>query len=146
MLITPHAATGAAIAVLLPNPVISIPLAIASHFVLDMVPHWQETLYPYKPNKVTWIRIPIDLSLAVVLVYLVTQFHPNIAFVIWLTAFISNIPDFDSIASLIPELFRSRLFKNYWDWHAKIQRETGSYLGLVSQVIITLVGLIISLV
>lgn len=48
MLITPHALTGAAITVLVPNPLVSVPLAIGSHFVLDMIPHWQETLYSWQ--------------------------------------------------------------------------------------------------
>ena len=44
MLETPHALVGAAIATKIPNPVISLPLAFASHFVLDMVPHWNPHL------------------------------------------------------------------------------------------------------
>lgn len=40
MLETPHAIVGAAIAARIPNPIISIPLAFASHFVLDLTPHW----------------------------------------------------------------------------------------------------------
>lgn len=41
---TPHALVGAAIATKIPNPAISLPLAFASHFVLDMVPHWNPHL------------------------------------------------------------------------------------------------------
>lgn len=40
MLETPHVIIGAAIATKIPNPLLSIPLAFASHFILDMVPHW----------------------------------------------------------------------------------------------------------
>ena len=39
MLYTPHFLTGAAIVKLVPNPVIGLPLALLSHFVLDMMPH-----------------------------------------------------------------------------------------------------------
>ncbi|OGG14811.1 hypothetical protein A2963_04400 [Candidatus Roizmanbacteria bacterium RIFCSPLOWO2_01_FULL_40_13] len=39
MLYTPHFLTGAAILKLVPNPVIGVPLALASHFLLDMTPH-----------------------------------------------------------------------------------------------------------
>lgn len=40
MLETPHAIVGAAIAAKITNPLIGIPLAFGSHFILDMVPHW----------------------------------------------------------------------------------------------------------
>jgi hypothetical protein len=36
-----------------------------SHFLLDTVPHWQETLSPYRPNLATWVRLPLDALLAV---------------------------------------------------------------------------------
>lgn len=45
MLETPHVAVGVAIASKIPNPFIAIPLAFASHFVLDKVPHWNPHLY-----------------------------------------------------------------------------------------------------
>lgn len=41
----PHALVGAAIATAVPNPVIALPLALASHFVLDLVPHWNPHIY-----------------------------------------------------------------------------------------------------
>src|SRR3989338_3676118 len=39
MLYTPRFLTGAAIMKLVPNPVIGLPLALLSHFALDMTPH-----------------------------------------------------------------------------------------------------------
>lgn len=144
MLITPHSLTGATIAVLIPNPVISIPLSIGSHFILDTFPHWQETLYPYKPTKATWIRIPIDLALSILLIFWITTSHSNISSLIWINAFIANIPDLDSFTSLIPSLLKNKIFKSYYDWHNKIQRETSSLWGLIPQIILSLVCLIIS--
>jgi len=44
MLESPHVAVGAAIATKIPNPLISIPLAFMSHFVLERVPHWNPHL------------------------------------------------------------------------------------------------------
>ena len=45
MLETPHVAVGVAIATKIPNPFIAVPLAVASHFVLDRIPHWNPHLY-----------------------------------------------------------------------------------------------------
>jgi hypothetical protein len=77
MLTTPHSVTGAMIGALLPSPLLIVPVAIGSHFILDSIPHWQETLAPYIPTKSTYIRIPIDLVLAVGLVSLIAHWQPN---------------------------------------------------------------------
>jgi hypothetical protein len=40
LLSTAHVMTAAAIITVVPQPWVSLPLALASHFVLDSVPHW----------------------------------------------------------------------------------------------------------
>jgi len=40
MTATAHALIGASIAVKVVNPILGIPLAIISHFVADLIPHW----------------------------------------------------------------------------------------------------------
>lgn len=72
MLETPHVLVGAAIATKIPNPLISLPLAFASHFVLDMVPHWNPHLntelkkYGHVTKKSTVI-VAIDVTVSLVL-------------------------------------------------------------------------------
>jgi len=39
MLYTPHFLVGAAILKYIPNPVVGLPLALASHIALDLIPH-----------------------------------------------------------------------------------------------------------
>lgn len=146
MLTTPHALVGATIAVFAPHPIFAIPLSIGSHFLLDTIPHWQETLYPYNPSKATWIRIPIDITISVVLVYVITKAHPTNASLIWLSAAAANIPDLDSITVVMPRLLKNTFVKNYWDWHCKIQRETSSLLGLIPQILLSFFCLYISLI
>jgi hypothetical protein len=143
MLTTPHAVAGATIGVLLPTPWLAIPIAIGSHFVLDRVPHWQETLAPYKPTKKTYIRIPFDIALSIGLVLLITTWHPDAAPAIWLGAIFANAPDLDTIVLLIPRL-KTGLLQRFWDWHCRIQRETSSLWGLAPQLLVILVGLVIS--
>lgn len=55
MLETPHVIVGAAIATKITNPVLSLPLALGSHFVLDKIPHWNPHLNTEKSKygKVT---------------------------------------------------------------------------------------------
>lgn len=45
MLELPHALVGAAIATAIPNPIISLPLSLASHFLTEYIPHWNPHLY-----------------------------------------------------------------------------------------------------
>lgn len=42
MTITAHALVGGAIAAAFPNPTLAFALAVASHPLLDMIPHWDE--------------------------------------------------------------------------------------------------------
>jgi hypothetical protein len=142
MLATPHATTGAVIGALIPNPLLVVPLAIGSHFVLDSIPHWQETLAPYIPTKKTYIRLPIDIVLAATLVWLMTRWQPSSSGTIWLGATVANVPDLDSVVVLIPKL-KQGLIKKYWDWHCKIQRETSSMWGVLTQFVAIAIGLVV---
>jgi hypothetical protein len=142
MLTTPHAVTGATLGALLPNPILVVPLTIGSHFVLDSIPHWQETLAPYIPTRKTYIRVPLDILLALAIVWVMAHWQPNHAGTIWLGAVTANIPDLDSIVVLIPKLKRG-LLEKFWDWHCKIQRETNSMWGVLTQLVVILLGLFI---
>lgn len=42
MLLTPHTVAGIAIGAAVSNPVLAIPAAFFSHFLLDFLPHWDE--------------------------------------------------------------------------------------------------------
>ncbi len=145
MLTTPHSLVGATIAVVVPSPVLSIPLALGSHFVLDMIPHWQEILHPYKVTYKTWIRIPIDLGVAIFLVNIIANHHLGIANAIWINAFMANLPDFDSIGFIWSLPLKNKLFKGFFDWHLAIQRETSSFWGIMNQLVLSGGCLFISL-
>lgn len=143
MLTTPHAIAGATIGALLPDPLLAIPLAVASHFVLDSIPHWQETLAPYIPTRKTYIRIPLDIALAIGLTMVIAHWHPESASIIWLAALAANLPDLDSIVVVIPRL-KTGLIKQFWDWHCRIQRETRSLWGVLTQLIFVISCLVIA--
>lgn len=138
MLVLPHVATGTALGVLIGDPLIVIPAAIASHFVLDAIPHWQETLAPYHPTWKTYLRIPIDIALSVVLVILAAYTHLEILPAILLGALFASIPDIDIITVKLPKLRRS-LIRRYWNWHCKIQRETPSLWGVATQACVLMI-------
>lgn len=139
MLVSPHVTAGVALGALIGNPIVVVPAAILSHFVLDSVPHWQETLPPYKPTWKTYVRIPIDLAIAATVVILALRLQPHNGLSIWLGAIFASGPDIDVIVLLLPGLKRSFVQK-YWDWHCAIQRETASLGGLIPQFAVLFVG------
>lgn len=145
MVITPHAVTGATIAVLFPNPVFTIPLAVASHYVLDTIPHWQETLPPYNANSFTIIRTIIDIIFTGFCLYYITARHPQLTPNIFVGAFAGILPDSDVIVNQFhfAKIENTKIYRNYWNWHCRIQRETASLLGIIPQVAVVIIGLFI---
>ena len=140
MLIAPHAVTGATIAVLFPNPAVALPLVVASHFVLDIIPHWQEVITnDYKLTKATFFRVPVDFLLAVVFVWKIAQMHLDQFYLVWLSAVVGNAPDLDVLLTNIkPKILQVNLFRRYYDWHCRIQKETKSFVGVLTQLAIIL--------
>ena len=72
MLETPHVAVGIALATKFPNPWVSIPLSLASHFVLDKVPHWNPHMYTEtqklgRPSNQSTLIALIDIGTALTL-------------------------------------------------------------------------------
>lgn len=143
MLETPHVALGVAIAVAIPNPLISIPLAFASHFVLDMTPHWNPHLntetkkYGYLTNK-TLLIIGIDLACAAILTAFVSKGNMNIL----LAAFVSILPDVVEGPYFLLG-WKNELIKKWINFQKSIQSEANLFWGLLTQVLVILGALYI---
>ena len=135
MLVLPHVATGVALGALIGDPLIVVPAAIASHFVLDSIPHWQETMAPYHPTWKTYLRIPIDISLAIALTLYAVHIQPTALPAILLGAIFASIPDIDVITVKLPAMQRG-IIKRYWDWHCRIQREVTTLWGVTTQLVV----------
>lgn len=135
MLETPHVALGAAIAVAIPNPLISIPLAFASHFLLDMTPHWNPHLNTEikkygNLTKQTLFIIGLDLTFAILLTIFLAKNDINI----YIVAF----------ASILPDVVEGPYF--LWGWKNKyidiwmkfqksIQTDANVFWGLLTQIL-----------
>jgi len=141
MLITPHAVLGASIAAKIQNPFLVLSISFFSHYFLDLIPHWQETLYPYIPTKKTVIRTFFDLLISFVIVFFIAK-DSKMPWLIWSAGVIANIPDLDTLISLNKKCLKFTPFKTYYNFHLKIQRETGSLLGILPQLFIVLLSLL----
>ena len=104
MLVTPHAVVAATIGALIPQRTLAVGTAVTSHFLLDTVLHWQETLPPYTPHRGTWIRVPIDVSLAGFLTWWIVR-RCDVQSRVWSCALAAVLPDVDFLWFLAPETF-----------------------------------------
>jgi hypothetical protein len=140
MLETPHVAVGALIATKIPNPLLAIPLAFASHFVIEMIPHWNphifsETKKYGMPTKKSIDIIAVDVVLALITgSWIAWQAMPNMAHAATIMA--------ASLASVLPDLIeapyfflkmRNKFLKVWLDFHKSLQADTNVFWGLLTQ-------------
>jgi len=142
MLETPHALLGAAIAVKLGNPLLSIPIAFASHFVLEKVPHWNPHLYyetdKYgKPTKNSTIIVVIDSSLALILGSAIAFRQPNMLMVVnvFLSSFAAVLPDLIEAPYFFLNVRNNEHIKRWIKFQKSIQVDAPPFWGLLTQVI-----------
>ncbi len=143
MTATAHALVGGAIAASISNPAIALPLAAASHPILDMIPHWDLGMGWRKKNKVTlFAESVLDLSLGIVLSYLI--FGRNIDPVYLLTCiFFSEIWDILMMPYL---LFGWNFppFRTAYRLQHKIQSNIKLPWGILTQAV-TVTGVVLAL-
>lgn len=141
MVLLSHVAAGAAIGKLVPNIYISVPLALFSHFVLDMIPHVQEpTDEGYIPNRKTIFWSVVDLISTVIFVSIISRYK-NVDLSIFLPIFTSVLPDLLDISRY--NKFLLSKFKKFYDFHDKIQNETKSFLGYLTQILLVVISFLL---
>lgn len=77
-----HAALGASLAVIMPNPVLAFGAGLASHYVLDNIPHGDEYLGTWLRQKHVLFRIGmieiVDLGLAIAITWWCVAQKPDL--------------------------------------------------------------------
>lgn len=147
MLSIAHGATGALIASKIPNPFISIPLIIISHYVEDRVPHWDvgQGLTRKKKSKMAAFleELFFDFPLSILFVYFVFQVGNPLDWRVWLGWFVGLLPDFLEF----PYLFLNMKFfpiKQLAVLHGWVHRSTPQKLwGILPQILVILIVLVL---
>jgi len=142
MLSIAHGPTGAFIASKIPNPFISIPLVLLSHYIEDRIPHWDvgQGLSGWKKTrKAAFLQeLFFDFPLSILLVYLIFQINRPLNWQVWLGWFVGLLPDFLEF----PILFLDMKFtpiKQLAVLHKWIHRSTpNKFWGLLPQVLVIL--------
>lgn len=136
MLETPHALVGAVLVMYAPNPLLGLVLAFFSHFVVDMLPHWN-----WRPDTrpLSLLGIVLDLILAEILVfYLFSQNGNN--WLIPLGAFAAILPDLLEVPMIFLGVNHT-LLKKLCDFQESLQSRAAFIPGIVSQLLLVAVCL-----
>ena len=135
MTATAHALIGASLAVKITNPLLGIPLAVISHFVADLIPHWDAgTNHQKKSMMRLRIEATFDVLLGFALVYLIFRnlVDPRYLFVMVIAA---QLPDWLEAPSF---MFNINIPPFSWlDWLGhKIQSRAQLPWGLITQIVV----------
>lgn len=143
MLELSHTIVGAAIAAKIGNPALALPLSLASHFALDLVPHWNPHLNTEikkygRLKKKTLYFIGLDVLASLIAgFFLAAQYKPDI----YLMATVL----LGGLMGVLPDLVESPhfLFNKRWEpieklikFQKSIQNDAHPIIGISTQVII----------
>ncbi|HTB49070.1 MAG TPA: hypothetical protein VK712_03235 [Verrucomicrobiae bacterium] len=103
MTATNHALTGALIGLLVGEPLLAVPLAVASHFVCDALPHFGSSAPVEVVLRSRWFRnyLVVDASLCFLLVVCLGAYHPQHWLLAAICAFAAASPDFINLNSFV---------------------------------------------
>lgn len=140
MTATGHALIGTVIAAKIGNPALAIPIALASHFLLDAFPHWDTGTTRFKKSKEKFfIQSSVDVALSFILSYLLIHFFfPQTSYPYALLIIImAQLPDWLTA----PYLFFDMNFPPF-SWSYKLQKIFDNKLdkpwGIINQVALIL--------
>lgn len=150
MLELPHTIIGAAIATKIPNPLISIPLAFLSHIPLDLIPHWNPSLYTEtkkygQPTKKSTQLVIIDTLLSLgVGFFLASRVMPNLqhAMSIILACFAAVVLDVVEGFYFFLNI-RTRFLEKIILFQRGYQRKLPLISGLAVQGVVIILGLLV---
>lgn len=141
---TNHALTGAVIGLAVQQPLLAVPLALVSHFILDALPHFgSNKLANGTKGFQLFLNVDIILCFVIAITLLITQ--PEYWFIGVVCAFVACSPDF----MWVPEFLAAKENKplperKNWliKFHANIQtyqKELGIIVELVWAALMVLV-------
>jgi len=141
MLSTPHILVGSAIINIIPNPLISLPIAFLSHFLLDFMPHWDFKI-TLKPRPLLYALI--DYVFGITLVFWITLADTNQLFII-LGGIFATLPDFMMASWKVLNLRILNFFplNKMNNFHHNIQNRVNVFWGTIFSIITIIVSVYI---
>ncbi len=147
MLEAPHVLVGIAIAAKIPFPALSIPLALGSHFVLDMLPHWNPHLNTEmkqhgKISSQTRAIIVGDflISGAAILLFSSMADSPMQMSNIALCGITAMVPDLIEAPYFFFHI-KTKLLEKWIRLQKAIQTDAGPVTGIITQILVVAASL-----
>ncbi len=152
MLESPHVIVAAVIATKITNPLISLPLAFGSHFVLDRVPHWNPHLNTEikqygKVSRRSTIIVVLDVLLGLGAgLWMAGNVLPNTnhAIIILLASFAGVLPDVVEGPYFFLNM-KHKLITGWIKFQKSIQVDTTIVPGIFTQIITVIAAITWSL-
>lgn len=145
MLYTPHFLTGAAIASFVPNPLLFIPLGVASHILLDLTPHNDMDIQPGITLKGIF-KLPKKQRLLLFGVMGADFFLMGIA-AFWLLFIRKDYVLFaGGLAGIAPDAIEQGMMlfgKSLPGWFDKLQWRVSKKYGFISYPIVSAIALVL---
>lgn len=137
MTATSHAIVGVIIAAKIPDPVIAIPLALGSHIILDLIPHWDAgTHFHKKTGHQLFQEAALDVCIGYITAYTILfLFFPNTNFIyaFWMI-FAAQFLDYLPTPYYMFHV-KNKLFKFFFDFSDKINSRLDKPWGILTQVV-----------
>ncbi|OGH47979.1 MAG: hypothetical protein A3A51_05185 [Candidatus Levybacteria bacterium RIFCSPLOWO2_01_FULL_39_10] len=145
MTATGHAVIGTVIAASIPNPVIAIPLALASHVVADLFPHWDPgTNRKEKTNQEFLSGAMIDVGFSYILTFLliVFLFPQTDLLYAYIVVFAAQFFDWAASPYTFFKVKNPPIFQWFYRFQKKFDNRLDKPWGIISQVA-ALAGLVL---
>ncbi len=146
---TPHVLLGAAIAAKVSDPILAMPLALMSHFVLDVIPHWNPHFYTEtqkngRPSNASTTLAIVDTLVALSSGLLIAaSFLPDTkkAALVIVCCLLAVIPDQVKVPFYFLKKARSGLLQKWVVFERSLQSDASPLPGILTQVGIVVASL-----
>lgn len=136
MTATGHAVIGVVIAAVFPNPVIAIPLAVGSHILADLFPHWDPATNRKDKTKNEFLRDAIiDGIMSIIAVFLLVYFvfpQTNL-FYAYVMAFASQFLDWASAPYVFFKITNPPVFYWFYKFQKMFDNKLDKPWGIIGQ-------------
>ena len=137
MTATGHAVIGVVIAATVPNPVLAIPLALGSHILADLFPHWDPGTNRDKKTNDRFIGeavADVILSLAITFFLVIYLFPQTNLLYAYLIVFASQFFDWASAPYVFFKIEKPTIFCSFYKLQKKFDNRLDKPWGIIGQV------------
>jgi hypothetical protein len=150
MTATGHAVIGVVIAATLPNPVIAVPIALGSHLLADLFPHWDAGTNRNKKSKNRFISeaaFDVVLSLVVTLLLVVFLFPQTNLLYAYMIVFFAQFFDWITAPYLFFKIEKPGIFKWFYVFQKKyFDNRLDKPWGVIGQIAVLVILVAIAVV